>query len=154
VFDGNETVPARGILCFLSLLQPTGVNALWWLCPKEITELDWRNPHPIVDELFDLIFDGSLEILMDVFQLAHQFQVTKLMRFCELLIDNKSDSSLAYKLRMADMYHLPDLMARCLARLTTPEIFKREVYETDGDLIDKLNPNTVKLLLDRLMQMV
>ena len=76
------------------------------------------------------------------------------MRFCELLIDNKSDSSMAYKVHLADMYHLPDLMARCLARLSTLEMFKREVYETDESLINRLSANTVKLLLDRLMQMV
>ena len=60
---------------------------------------------------------------------------------------------LADRMLLADSYHLPHLMARCLAKMTTARGVKRMMQERPS-LMDELSPQANKLLTERLLDLV
>ncbi len=148
--SGNSGVSMAGVSRFLNLLHPTRMWALWYLLPSEVAM--WHGG-PILSDLFEILFEKNQDLLIEVFQLAHKFQVNSLMEFCVLMIEMNSDLDLADRILLADGYHLPQMMARCLAKMTTARGVKR-IMQDRPTFLEELSSATHKLLTERLLDLV
>jgi len=108
--------------------------------------------------------------LVEVFKLAHFYQVSSLIDFLIELIDQHLP--LAEKMLIADQYHLPSLMASCLKGIRTSLDFKvamtdcsaqlanscdvvfQHLIEDNLDFLDTLCSDTLKLLLEHLAAII
>lgn len=144
---------------FLTLIHPSYMCTLWRLMPMEYCySSTGRGVNNLnrewIDEAFSIIFDdGGIDALMHVFRLAHKFQVLPLVDFCVMIIEAKSDMTLADKILLADTYHLPTLMAWCIGKLTTARSVKR-MFSENEQLLDNLSCSSHKILLERMLELV
>lgn len=142
---------AENLRLFLSLLHPSHMCAVWKLLPHDYVK-NWRS-NQWIDDLYVVIFDENVESLVDVFKLAHKFQISSLIDVCVLILETKSDYSIADKFLMADAYHLPTLMALCVAKLTSARGVKRMLIENEN-LLTNLSCNAHRVLLERMIDLV